>query len=142
MSVPTETAGFSGLAAYTVLPVCANPTFCDESAGAALAFSTSVSTGVNQFRNRMLGSLCILFIDPTKRSVLDVAQNRSTHPQYFPQVGARYLARRMPLQGLFSGLVVAVGHVGEAGGIVEECQVKPADGAVALLGNNDFGFAL
>src|SRR5437660_14639 len=45
------------------------------------------------------------------------------------------------LPPLFSGLIIPAGHVREAGRIVQERQVKSADGAVALLGDDDFSFA-
>ena len=44
--------------------------------------------------------------------------------------------------GLLAGFVIAFEHVGKTGRIVEECEVEFADGAVALLGNNDLGAAL
>jgi hypothetical protein len=41
--------------------------------------------------------------------------------------------------GLVARLVIAFEQVGEAGGIVQKCQVELADGAVALLGYDDLG---
>src|SRR5882672_4227465 len=79
---------------------------------------------------------------PTNRSVLLCYRTGPSHPQYFPQVtGSRTWPSGCLFQGLFSRFAIAVGHVSEAGGIVQECEVKTADGAVALLGDDDLGFA-
>src|ERR1700722_18195388 len=43
--------------------------------------------------------------------------------------------------GLVARLIVAFQHVGKTRGIVQKCQVELADGAVALLGNDDLGSA-
>ena len=43
---------------------------------------------------------------------------------------------------LLAGFAVATGQVGEARRIVQEREVEFADGAVALLGDDDFGSAL
>src|SRR4051812_24804214 len=51
------------------------------------------------------------------------------------------LARWMPVSGLFARLAITLGHVGKPGGIVQKCQLKTADWAIALLGNNDLGAA-
>src|SRR5712671_891763 len=67
----------------------------------------------------------------------------------FHRLWAKIRPLRLPLEsmdwlsneGLFAGFVVAVGHVGKTGGIVQECQVEAADGTVALFGDDDLSFA-
>src|SRR5436853_7746545 len=47
----------------------------------------------------------------------------------------------MPISGVFPRLRVAPGEVREAGGIVQEREVEFPDWSIALLGNDDLGFA-
>src|SRR5260221_1382569 len=44
-------------------------------------------------------------------------------------------------RSLLAGFVVALKHIGEAGGIVQKGQIELADRTVALLGDDDFGTA-
>ena len=43
--------------------------------------------------------------------------------------------------GLFTGFIVAFHQVREARGVVQKGEIELADGAVTLLGDNDFGTA-
>jgi hypothetical protein len=46
------------------------------------------------------------------------------------------------IRSLFFGRQTTFLHCLESGAVLEERNGKPADGAVALFGNNDLGFAL
>jgi hypothetical protein len=77
----------SAVIAVTGGSVCANLNSCDESTHPATTSTQLSATTVNHFRNMRLGAACAAQSAPTSRSVYHRRHARSSHPQYFPQVG-------------------------------------------------------